>query len=184
MLYLLSKPAPTKLESVRLHYCLLSRFKYTAVMEGNCRIIFPDASVMLQYKDALCHLQNTKQYSSLCRLSQSILQDNRLSALATALYCFNPASVFHSAAYTESLFAAASFAGMWYLHHPRQYWVGVLCFALGTAVRSNGLLNAGFILHLGMRQLQQGCHNKVPADLVSGTCCLGIILHNYVIRTR
>lgn len=88
-----------------------------------------------------------------CRLSRSILQDERLSALATALYCFNPASAFHAAAYTEGLFAALSFAGMWHLHRPRQYWWGVLCFALGTATRSNGLLNAGFVAHRGLRHL-------------------------------
>lgn len=86
-------------------------------------------------------------------MSRAILQDEHLSALATALYCFNPASAFHSAAYTESLFTALSFAGMWHLHRPRQYWWGVLCFALGTAARSNGLLNAGFVAHWGILQL-------------------------------
>lgn len=80
--------------------------------------------------------------------------------MATILYCFNPASAFHSAAYTESLFSALSFAGMWHLHQPRGYWAGVLCFALGTAARSNGLLNAGFVAHLGLQQLLQAWPDK------------------------
>ena len=87
------------------------------------------------------------------RLSRAILLDERLSALATVLYCFNPASVFYAAAYTEGLFAALSFVGMWYLHQPQHYWRGIACFTLATAARSNGLLNGWFVAHWGLRRL-------------------------------
>ena len=88
-----------------------------------------------------------------CRLSRAILENEWLSALSTILYCFNPASAFHAAAYTESLFAALSFAGMWYLHQPQKYWRGIACFTLATAARSNGLLNGWFVAHWGLQRL-------------------------------
>lgn len=48
----------------------------------------------------------------LYRLGQKVLSDERAACVAALLFCVNPASVFFSAIYTESLFAMASFAGM------------------------------------------------------------------------
>ena len=45
------------------------------------------------------------------RLGTSILNDEVLARAAAMLYAFNPAAVFHSAIYTEPLFAFLSFTG-------------------------------------------------------------------------
>lgn len=72
------------------------------------------------------------------RLSRQILQDAQLAAAAALLYCFNPASMFFSAVYTESLYAMFSFAGLLSLQIS-QPWSASMLFSLSSATRSNGV---------------------------------------------
>ena len=65
----------------------------------------------------------------------------------------NPASVFCSAAYTESLFLALSFAGLWHLH--RSPYLATVLLVLASSARSNGILSAWFVLHDGLHQLMR-----------------------------
>lgn len=80
-------------------------------------------------------------------LSRSVLQDRRLAMLSTLLYCITPANVFMTAGYSESLFAALTFGGLYLLEKGFTFRA---CLALGiaTAARSNGLVNIGFLLYL------------------------------------
>lgn len=57
--------------------------------------------------------------------------------MVVTFFCFNPASIFYSAVYTESLFAATSFLGMLLLEE-KKFWSAVALFALSGAARSNG----------------------------------------------
>lgn len=66
--------------------------------------------------------------------------------LCCLLFCFNPASIFMSAAYTECTFALYSFALMFYVEQ-REYTKATIALALATATRSNGLLLAGYPLY-------------------------------------
>lgn len=67
---------------------------------------------------------------------------------AVLLFCFNPASIFFSACYSESVFAAVSFLGFLLLEQNRPNLATVF-FSLGGLVRSNGFLSAGFLLYSG-----------------------------------
>lgn len=80
-------------------------------------------------------------------LSRTVLQDRRLALLSSLLYCVTPANVFMTAGYSESLFAALTFGGLFLLEKGFPLRA---CLALGiaTAARSNGLVNAGFLLYL------------------------------------
>lgn len=80
-------------------------------------------------------------------LSRIVLQDRRLALLASLLYCLTPANVFMTAGYSESLFAALTFGGLFLLEKGFTFRA---CFALSiaTAARSNGLVNIGFLLYL------------------------------------
>lgn len=86
-------------------------------------------------------------------LSKHVLKDSRLAAASTLLYCFTPASVFHTALYTEPLFGLLTLLGLYLLHCKRWPLVAAVAFAASSGVRSNGMLNAGFLLHEGGRAL-------------------------------
>ena len=101
------------------------------------------------------------------RLSLDVLQDERTASVATLLYCFNAAAVFCSAAYTESLFLALTFAGLWYLS--RKPWLATALLTFASSARSNGVLSAWFLCHTGLRKLlRMWPHDKArPRPCVS-----------------
>ena len=70
--------------------------------------------------------------------------NQRLSIVTVLLFCVNPASIFMSAVYTESLFAFCTFIGLCLLIS-EHCWNASLMFALASATRSNGTVLAGFI---------------------------------------
>eukprot|EP00850_Spirogloea_muscicola_P018569 SM000171S03258 [mRNA] locus=s171:210545:212852:- [translate_table: standard] len=87
----------------------------------------------------------------LYKLSVTVLGDEELARTAAALFCLNPASAFFSAIYSESLFAALSFGGLWlYASSLRTRWLAAVLFGLSGLTRSNGVLHAGYILFDGL----------------------------------
>ncbi|XP_060640481.2 GPI mannosyltransferase 2 [Anolis sagrei] len=82
----------------------------------------------------------------LYELSCLVLRCRRRAFLSAVLFCLTPANVFMAAAYSESMFALLVFTAMWQLEEG-QRWASVLLFSLATGVRSNGLINAGFLLY-------------------------------------
>lgn len=88
-------------------------------------------------------------------LSRVVLQDRRLATLSTLLYCITPANVFMTAGYSESLFAALTFGGL-YLLEKGFTCRACLALSIATAARSNGLVNIGFLLYLpSLRAISQ-----------------------------
>lgn len=57
-----------------------------------------------------------------------------------------------SAAYSESLFAASSFALMYHLER-REYTKATVAMGLATATRSNGLILAGYPCYAALKLL-------------------------------
>ncbi|MEE6525450.1 hypothetical protein FKM82_025468 [Ascaphus truei] len=92
---------------------------------------------------------------ALYRLGCLVLQCRRSAFLAALLFCMSPASIFMAAAYSESLFALAAFAGLWQLEKGSML-SGSALLSLATAARANGLANIGFLLHWGVRALLRG----------------------------
>ncbi|XP_022988082.1 GPI mannosyltransferase 2 isoform X1 [Cucurbita maxima] len=83
----------------------------------------------------------------LFRLSHIILKDVEAAMRASILFCFNPASIFYSSLYTESLYSLFSLGGLYHLMSGRNC-VSALWLALSSCARSNGVLNAGYICFL------------------------------------
>ncbi|KAJ6805440.1 GPI mannosyltransferase 2 isoform X1 [Iris pallida] len=83
------------------------------------------------------------------RLSVLILKDTTAALRASVLFCFNPASIFYSSIYSESLYALSSIGGVYYLFSGANS-VAVLLLALSGAARSNGAINAGYICFEGI----------------------------------
>ncbi|KAL6732864.1 hypothetical protein Aduo_003579 [Ancylostoma duodenale] len=85
-------------------------------------------------------------YCIVRKVSHSVKQ----AVIAVLLFSANPASIFFSAAYTESLYCLLTFTGIWLLledNHPffMRYLGSLLCFSLAYATRSNGLINLGYV---------------------------------------
>lgn len=86
----------------------------------------------------------------LLELSRKVLKDERLAYRAALFFCINPASIFFSAAYSESLHALLSFYVMLKVERAFTFQMGIL-LALSTGVRSNALLNLGFAAYKGVK---------------------------------
>ncbi|XP_076947923.1 uncharacterized protein LOC143619969 [Bidens hawaiensis] len=80
----------------------------------------------------------------LYRLSVIVLKDHEASLRASILFCFNPASIFYSSIYSESLYALLSIGGLYFLLSGSNN-LAAIWFAFSGCARSNGVLNAGYI---------------------------------------
>ncbi|XP_028241371.1 GPI mannosyltransferase 2 isoform X2 [Glycine soja] len=78
------------------------------------------------------------------KLSLTVLKDPQIALRATVFFCFNPASIFYSSIYSESLYALLCFGGMYHFMSGGNN-LAVLFFALSGCARSNGVLNAGYL---------------------------------------
>ncbi|OCT92012.1 GPI mannosyltransferase 2 [Xenopus laevis] len=117
----------------------------------------------------------------LYRLGCVALQSRRSAFLAALLFCMNPASIFMTVAYSESLFALATFAGLWQLEKCRPFR-GCFLFSLATAARANGLVNAGFLLYFGVQSVIQGtisCRRIYQILLATAVIILPFALFQY-----
>ncbi|KAL0416156.1 UNVERIFIED_CONTAM: GPI mannosyltransferase 2 [Sesamum latifolium] len=83
-------------------------------------------------------------------LSVFVLKDREVALRASVLFCFNPASIFYSSIYSESLYAFLSFGGLYHFMNGTDYFATVW-LALSGCARSNGVLNAGYICYRKMQ---------------------------------
>ncbi|XP_018449105.1 uncharacterized protein LOC108820623 isoform X2 [Raphanus sativus] len=102
----------------------------------------------------------------LFRVSVIILKDTEASFRASLIFCFNPASIFYSSIYSESLYALFSIGGVYHLLSGTSN-VAVLWFALSGCARSNGILNAGYICF-------QTMHRAYEAFSLKRRLCLSV----------
>lgn len=96
------------------------------------------------------------------KVSLTILENEKLAFRATALFCFNPASIFYASIYSESLFSLLSFAGLWKFLSGSN-WKAACLFGLSGGVRSNGVIHGGFLLFHAMQEVYIALfhHNKL-----------------------
>lgn len=96
-----------------------------------------------------------KAASTLFDLTEEIFKDRTFARIAVTLFCFNPASIFFSAPYTECLFCWLSFCVM--LNCLRgNILFAALPLMLGLWCRSNGTVNFGFILFYAIKAMFSG----------------------------
>ncbi|KAG8588696.1 hypothetical protein GDO81_006065 [Engystomops pustulosus] len=91
---------------------------------------------------------------SLYLLGCVTLQSRRSAFLSALLFCMSPVSIFMASTYSESLYVLATFAGLWQLQKHRTICSSAF-LSLATAARSNGLVNAGFLLHSTVKEAIQ-----------------------------
>uniref|UniRef100_A0A8C8R592 GPI mannosyltransferase 2 n=1 Tax=Pelusios castaneus TaxID=367368 RepID=A0A8C8R592_9SAUR len=95
----------------------------------------------------------------LYELGRMVLGCRKMAFLSALLFCLTPANVFMTAAYSESMFAFLVFSAMLQLEKG-QSWTSGLLFSLAAGVRSNGVINSGFLVYSQSKalafQLQAG----------------------------
>lgn len=94
-----------------------------------------------------------KAAEALYELSKLVFRDRIRAKIAVAFFCINPASIFFSAPYSESLFCWLTFA---FLRQCLQEEISVsqtFPLSLSILCRSNGLINVGFLIFFALRRL-------------------------------
>lgn len=80
------------------------------------------------------------------KLTLKVFRSKRMAWTSAVFFCFHPASIFLSSAYTESLFCSLTFFALVLLEHDRTF-MSICIFSLASWTRPNGILHIGFILH-------------------------------------
>ena len=94
-----------------------------------------------------------KAANTLYELGRRVLRDQRKAEIATVLFCFNPASIFFSAPYSESLYSWLSFSVMLMCFDDINSVLIIVPLSLSILCRSNGLLNIGFVVFFGLKMM-------------------------------
>jgi phosphatidylinositol glycan class V len=94
-----------------------------------------------------------KAANVLFELGKKVLRDQRKAEIATVLFCFNPASIFFTAPYSESLYSFLSFSLMLKCLEDINSVLIVIPLSLSILSRSNGLINIGFVVYYGLKKM-------------------------------
>jgi GPI mannosyltransferase 2 len=94
-----------------------------------------------------------KATNALYELGRKVLRDQRKAEIAAILFCFNPASIFFTAPYSESLYCWLSFALMLKCFDDINSVLIVVPLSLSILCRSNGLINVGFVMYFGLKKM-------------------------------
>ena len=82
----------------------------------------------------------------LFNLSLVVLKSQKLAFISSILFCINPASIFFSAVYSESLYCFLIFYGLLQINKNNNV-LSCLIMGMTGATRSNGLINLGFVIY-------------------------------------
>ncbi|KAK3594081.1 hypothetical protein CHS0354_040849 [Potamilus streckersoni] len=119
----------------------------------------------------------------LFRLGMKVTENDTISYKAALLFCINPASIFMSAPYSETLYLYLSLEGMLSVEITQNVF-GSILFGLGSATRSNGLLNTGYILCQYLKTMPSQLYETFKGMMFSFTTLLlsfCVIISKYII---
>lgn len=123
---------------------------FLRLVHGLVSIFVPDVSYILCAVLVNLILFNIASIY-LFKLTMILFGGNKLiSMLSCLFFSINPASVFFTAAYSESLFTTLTLASLYYLFSSCYFLCFILLY-LSCLTRSNGLLNCGFLLYFFLR---------------------------------
>lgn len=109
----------------------------------------------------------------LYKLTLKVTSNERLSYTSALLFCVNPASVFFSAVYSESLFCFLTLSGLVGIESGHTVTAS-LFFGLSSMTRSNGLINIGYILYRQITRRKQSVLLCITCSLIA---CLPFTLY-------
>lgn len=83
----------------------------------------------------------------LFKLTLILFTSRNIAIFTVFSFCINPANIFFSAAYTESMYFMLTLMGLYFLYSNR-FFRSLLPFSLACLCRSNGILNFGYLAYL------------------------------------
>lgn len=101
-------------------------------------------------------------------------EERHLPLRVVKLYCFNPASIFFSSCYTESLFAFLTFSGLFLLEKDYDT-ICTIMFAASSLTRSNATLTPIFYMYKIYRRYKRGRY-YFGLLIRMGLACVGNLL--------
>jgi len=166
-------------------------------LAGPLRSVFIDKESVLAFSAVL--INNLSTVISACLLyllGRRVLSidgkvddyKERVAYTSALLFCISPCGIFFSAAYSEGLFSALSFAGMLmaeYASDDTRFAVSLLklavascLFMTASAVRSNGILLIGYIVYCALRISHRNSSRVYATILASLTLilCIGVAI--------
>ena len=164
-------------------------------LAGPLRSVFIDKESVLAFSAVL--INNLSTVISACLLyllGRRVLSidgkvddyKERVAYTSALLFCISPCGIFFSAAYSEGLFSALSFAGMLmaeYASDDTRFAASLLkiavascLFMTASAVRSNGILLIGYIVYSALRISHRNSSRVYATILAAFTLILCIVV--------
>lgn len=111
------------------------------------------------------------------RRDESAEQCVQCAYTTALLFCFNPASVFFSSAYSESVFAMLTFTGYAFAENGQRIWA-VACWMLSSYARSNGSMTCLWIVLQTIAQISLPLPSirRKACEIVFTTLSVGLIV--------
>ena len=94
-------------------------------------------------------------------ITLKLTRDNLFTNRAWLTFCVSPLTIFFVAPYSETLYCFLTFGGIYYCLE-QQYLKASVFFGLSSAVRSNGIMNAGFIVFYFLLLVSQSKVRTIP----------------------
>ncbi|XP_074113570.1 phosphatidylinositol glycan anchor biosynthesis class V [Cotesia typhae] len=131
--------------------------RYVARLLKKMLFVFNDNSVILiagVIINLFCFIKSSIIFYD---LSKKVLGNTIIAYKASILYCINPASIFFTSTYSESMFAYLTFYSMIAAVNNNRF----VCLPIGLSgiVRSNGIVNIGYPLYYWIQDL---FHTSLP----------------------
>jgi len=124
----------------------------------------------------------TVLYRTMVRLTTSQIAAH----CCTVIFMINPAGIFFNSCYTESAYFCFFITGFYFLVTERpNSWMATFCFTIASGIRSNGILNAGFIAHFSIHSIAQAYYAdlgilKVMQRTIQAVCQIICIVSPFV----
>ena len=90
----------------------------------------------------------------LFKLTVILFKERNIAILTVLTFCLNPANVFFSAAYTESMYFMLTMIGLFFLFS-KNFFKSLVPFSLACLCRSNGIVNFGYLAYLLLQETKK-----------------------------
>ncbi|GMT28453.1 hypothetical protein PFISCL1PPCAC_19750 [Pristionchus fissidentatus] len=134
-------------------------------------VFSPSSNVILSgfFLNHVCFLISSLLIYS---ISSTITSSKKIASISVLLFSINPASIFFSSLYTESLYCCLTLLGIYVLISSSSFYIRLplvtILFSAALLTRSNGLLNIGYVLfYEGLRSIRGQRNDRIVKQILN-----------------